>query len=142
LQPLFVGYLPATLNYVVAVLNFIHEKVVPILQTEKYNQPNLWEPLATSVISGVLVCITLNLFLKTTVHPFVPQDYLENHPSSQSLDLSVVHWIDVPRPEKSREAVASALHPTLCAMYFCDDSGLLSSFDGNLLSYVKSIQFE
>jgi len=51
-------------------------------------------------------------------------------------------WIDVPRPEKSREAVASALHPTLCAVYFCDDSGLLSSFDGNLLSYVKSIPFD
>ena len=71
LQPLFVGYLPATLNYVVAVLKFIHyEKVVPILQSERYNQPNLWEPLATSAISGVLVCITSIRFFLNERSPF------------------------------------------------------------------------
>lgn len=61
LQPFFAGYLPATLNYVVAVLKYIHyEKVVPILQKDTSNQPNAWEPLATSVISGVLVLSNSN----------------------------------------------------------------------------------
>jgi hypothetical protein len=40
--------------------------------------------------------------------------------------------------EKARETVASVAYPIICAFYFTNTPGLLSSYDGNVLSNVGS----
>ncbi|KAF9483814.1 hypothetical protein BDN70DRAFT_265506 [Pholiota conissans] len=113
LQPLYRISLPLTLNFAVAVLQFIHcSKLVSTISGR--NSPNPWENLLISLFSGLLVGFYLCIIFRTLPH---------------SKDL-----MDESSNKKYCENIAYALYPAICPLYFVSQSGSSLSFHGELLS--------